>query len=165
MYQLLQGNSWLLHKVQSTRPGDTSASQQFNDSLAWDSLLNAEQARALTVPASSLSPTDLWKSVRRLERNNMNPDRHWILFWKQMSIPLSLIGMALLSLPFLLGSTRSVPVGQRIAFGGVIGISFYLVQQISGHLADILQWNAALMVLAPGLLVLCLALTLLWRAR
>jgi lipopolysaccharide export system permease protein len=163
--QLLQGSSWLLHQVHSTRPGDASANQQFRDTMAWDSLLNVEQARALTVPASSLSPTDLWKSVGRLERNNMNPDRHRILFWKQMSIPLSLIGMALLSLPFLLGSTRSVPVGQRMALGGVIGISFYLVQQISGHLAGILQWNAALTVLAPGLLVLGVALTLLWRAR
>ena len=73
--------------------------------------------------------------------------------------------MALLALPFLVGSTRSVSVGQRIAVGGLIGITYYLVQQISGHLAGIMQWNVMLTVLAPSLLVLCIAVLLLRRAN
>lgn len=82
-----------------------------------------------------------------------------------MSIPLGLLGMALLSLPFLLGSTRSVPVGQRVAMGGLTGIIYYLVQQISGHLASMLHWHVALTILAPGLLVLGIAITLLKRSN
>ena len=73
--------------------------------------------------------------------------------------------MALLALPFLVGSTRSVSVGQRIALGGLIGITYYLVQQISGHLAGIMHWNVVLVVLAPSLVVLCIAALLLRRAN
>ena len=80
-----------------------------------------------------------------------------------MSVPPGLLGMALLALPFLLGSVRSVPVGKRITYGRVIGIGYYLLQQISGYAAGILLWNIAITVLAPAIMVLLLALCLLWR--
>ena len=163
--QLLQDNTWQLQDVYETKFDNALAQTQFNDALLWHGLLSEEQTRALITPASSLAPPDLWKSIARLEENNMNSESHRVLFWMQMSIPLGVLGMALLSLPFLLGSTRSVPVGKRITVGGLIGISYYLVQQISGHLAGILQWNVALTVLAPSLLILGIALVLLKRAN
>ena len=95
----------------------------------------------------------------------MNTESQRIIFWTQVSVPVGVLGMALLALPFLVGSTRSVSVGQRIAVGGLIGITYYLVQQISGHLAGIMQWNVMLTVLAPSLLILCIAVLLLRRAN
>jgi lipopolysaccharide export system permease protein len=159
--QLLQNNTWLLHQVRETRFGETSAQTGFSETLLWETLLSEDQTHTLITPASSLAPADLWKSIQRLEVNNMNSERHRVIFWRQMSTPLGLLGMALLTIPFLLGSVRSVPVGQRIAMGGLIGISFYLLQQISGHMAGIMQWNVALTVMAPGVLVLCVATFLL----
>ncbi len=108
---------------------------------------------------------DLWKFIQRLEENNMNSESTRITFWRQMSIPPGLLGMALLAIPFLLGSVRSVPVGQRVAMGGLVGVTYYLVQQISGHLAGILHWNAALTVMAPALVILGIAVFLLKRSN
>lgn len=163
--ELLQGNTWLLHQVSETELDAAHSRTQVLDTLLWDALLSEEQTRTLITPASSLAPADLWKLIQRLEDNNMNSESHRVIFWKQMSIPAGLLGMALLALPFLLGSTRSVSVGQRITMGGLIGITYYLVQQISGHLAGIMQWNAALTVLAPGFLILGIAVFLLRRAN
>jgi len=163
--ELLQDNTWLLHEVRQTQLGKTQAQSEFKDMLLWDALLSEEQTRTLITPASSLAPADLWRFIRRLEENNMNSESSRVMFWRQMSIPLGLLGMALLSLPFLLGSTRTVPVGQRVAIGGLIGITYYLVQQISGHLAGILHWNVALTVMAPGLLILGIAIVLLKRTN
>jgi lipopolysaccharide export system permease protein len=161
--QLLQDNTWLLHQVRETRLAEASSQTQFAETLLWETLLSEDQAHTLITPAKSLAPADLWKSIQRLEDNNMNSDRQQVIFWRQMSTPLGLLGLALLTIPFLMGSVRSVPVGQRIAMGGLIGISFYLLQQISGHLAGIMQWHIALTVMAPGLLVLCVAIFLLKR--
>jgi len=163
--ELLQENTWLLREVSETRLKDGHSETRLQDQLVWDGLLSEDQTRTLIVPASTLAPLDLWRSIQRLEQNAMNSDRHRVLFWRQMSVPLGVLGMALLTLPFLLGSVRSVPVGQRIALGGVIGISYYLVQQISGHLAGIMQWNIALTVLLPALLILFIALLSLRRAN
>jgi lipopolysaccharide export system permease protein len=161
--ELLQDNTWLLHKVRETQLDDTHSQTEFKDTLLWGALLSEEQTRTLITPASSLAPMDLWKFIQRLEENNMNSESSRIMFWKQMSIPLGLLGMALLAIPFLLGSVRSVPVGQRVAMGGLVGVTYYLVQQISGHLAGILHWNAALIVMAPALVILGIAVFLLKR--
>ena len=163
--ELLKGNTWLLHNVRKTRVEEGRSDTQVVDTLMWDALLSEEQTQTLIAPASSLAPTDLWQFIQHLEENELNSESHRIMFWTQMSIPLGLLGMALLTLPFLVGSVRSVSVGQRIAMGGLIGISYYLVQQISGHLASIMSWNAAFTVLAPGVLILCVALGLLRRAN
>jgi lipopolysaccharide export system permease protein len=163
--ELLHDNTWLLYEVHDTTMEDSRSQTQFEDTLFWEALLSEEQTRTLITPASSLAPIDLWRSIARLKQNNMNSESPRILFWTQVSIPVGILGMALLALPFLVGSTRSVSVGQRIAVGSLIGITYYLVQQISGHLAGIMQWNVVLTVLAPSFLVLFIAVLLLRRAN
>jgi len=163
--ELLHDNTWLLYEVHDTRMEESRSQTQFEDTLFWEALLSEAQTRTLITPTSSLAPIDLWRSIARLEQNNMNTESQRIIFWTQMSIPVGILGMALLALPFLVGSTRSVSVGQRIAVGGLIGITYYLVQQISGHVAGIMQWNVMLTVLAPSLLILCIAVLLLRRAN
>ena len=70
--------------------------------------------------------------------------------------------MALLSLPFLVGSTRSVPVGQRITVGGTgIGITYYLAQQISGSPSRDSALECSTDRHDPGLIILGEALVLL----
>jgi lipopolysaccharide export system permease protein len=162
--ELLQSNTWLLHRVQKTELGNNHSQTRFEDTLLWEALLSEEQARTLITPASSLAPAELWKSIQRLEKNNLNSESQRIIFWTQVSIPFGVIGMALLALPFLLGSARSISVGQRIAMGGLIGITYYLAQQISGHLAGIMHWNVVLTVMAPGLVIFAVAAILLKRA-
>ncbi len=162
--ELLQDNTWLLRQVRETTLQGEHSQTQLEDVMLWQALLSEDQTRTLITPASSLSPADLWRSIRRLEENNMNSESQRVIFWTQMSIPVGILGMALMALPFLLGSVRSVSVGQRIAMGGLIGITYYLIQQISGHLAGIMQWNVVLTVLSPGLLLLVIAIVLLRRA-
>ena len=62
------------------------------------------------------------------------------------------------ALPFLLGSVRAVSASQRTMIGGLIGISFYLLQQLSGHLAGILGLNPGLVILTPPLILLAIAI-------
>lgn len=163
--ELLQDNTWVLHQVRDTTLQDRHSQTLLKDTLLWQALLSEDQTRTLMTPASSLSPADLWRSIRRLKENNLNAESQRVIFWTQISIPVGILGMALMALPFLLGSVRSVSVGQRIAMGGLIGITYYLIQQISGHLAGIMQWNVALTVLAPGLLLLGIAIILLKRSN
>lgn len=163
--QLLRDNAWQLMQVRKTQLQSDRSSTETTASMIWNELLSEEQTHALVTPASALAPGDLWRLIQRLDQNSMSSARHRVIFWKQMSIPLGLLGMALLTLPFLLGSVRSVSVGQRMTLGGIIGISYYLLQQISGHIAGILQFNIAVTVLAPGLAVLCLSLWLIWRVE
>jgi lipopolysaccharide export system permease protein len=67
--------------------------------------------------------------------------------------------MGLLSLPLMVGSTRSVSASQRIVLGGIIGIVFYLLQQATGHLAGLFNLIPSVTILTPVLVLLTIAVT------
>lgn len=164
--QLLQARSadyagddnWLLSGVVNSELQRTQVQETTRDSLLWKNLLSAEQAAVLILPLEALAPSDLVKTIANLKRNQLDTHTYEIVFWQQVSLLPGLLAMALLSLPFLLGATRSVSASQRAMIGGLIGIGFYLVQQLSGHLAGLFGMNPALVIITPSLLLLGVAI-------
>jgi lipopolysaccharide export system permease protein len=109
------------------------------------------------LPLEALAPSDLVKIISNLKRNQLDTHHYEVVFWQQVSLLPGLLAMALLSLPFLLGSVRSVSASQRAIIGGLIGIGFYLLQQLSGHLAGLLGLNPSIVLLTPPFVLLLIA--------
>ena len=156
-------DNWLLSGVvqselQKTKAHETRVRETAGESMLWEDLLSAEQASVLMLPLQALAPNDLVKTIANLRRNQLDTHAYEIVLWQQVSLLPALLAMALLSLPFLLGSVRSVSAGQRVMIGGLIGIGFYLVQQLSGHLAGILGMNPSFVILTPPLILLAVAI-------
>ena len=151
-------DSWLLGDVLQSDLQQTQVGEKVESSMYWQDLLSAEQASVLILPLQALAPNDLVKMIVSLKRNGLDTHRYEIVFWQQLSLLPSLLAMALLSLPLLLGSVRSVSAGQRVMIGGLIGIGFYLVQQLSGHLAGILGMNPSLVIMTPSIIMLGVAI-------
>jgi len=147
-------NDWLLTDVLQTQLGESVARTVRRPTMLWPDLLSSKQAGSLILPIQALSPINLYRYINYLEENKINTRQYQTIFWQQMSIPLYLVAMAMLSLPFLLGSARHISISQRITVGAVIGIGFYLIQQISGNLANLLELNPLLTMLTPSLLLL-----------
>ncbi len=150
--------NWLLTNVLESRFRQAQVIETRRDSMQWDGLLSADQAAVLILPLEALAPNDLVKTIRNLKRNELDTHQYEVVFWQQVSLLPSLLAMSLLSLPFLLGSVRAVSAGQRAMIGGLIGIGFYLLQQLSGHLAGIFGLNPALVILLPPFLLLAIAI-------
>lgn len=126
--------------------------------MEWRALLSAEQAAALILPLEALAPNHLLKTIANLKQNQLDTHRYEIVFWQQASLLPSLLALALMSLPLLLGSVRAVSASQRVLTGGLIGIGFYLLQQLSGHMAGILGLNPALLIMTPPFVLLAIAI-------
>jgi lipopolysaccharide export system permease protein len=169
--QLLQASSadyagddnWLLSGVVNSELLQTQVLESTHDSMLWKNLLSAEQASVLMLPLEALAPNDLYKTIQNLKSNQLDTHTYEIVFWQQVSLLPGLMAMALLSLPFLLGATRAVSASQRAMIGGLIGIGFYLVQQLSGHLAGLFGMNPALVIMTPSLLLLAIAIAAIRR--
>jgi lipopolysaccharide export system permease protein len=73
--------------------------------------------------------------------------------------------MALLGVPFVVGSTRSLAAGSRISIGIVIGILFYLAERTLGQVALLYALPPTVMAVGPDLFILVLAIFALSRAR
>lgn len=156
-------DNWLLSDVVQSELQNTSLQQDkvhetMQKTVLWKDLLSAEQASVLMLPLAALAPNDLVKTIENLRRNQLDTHVYEIALWQQVSLLPSLLAMALLSLPLLLGSVRTISASQRIMIGGLIGITFYLLQQLSGHLAGIFGINPSLVILTPPFILLALAI-------
>ncbi|MEJ8567137.1 LPS export ABC transporter permease LptG [Elongatibacter sediminis] len=150
-------DDWRLDSVTVTRMGDWAAEEEHRESLDWPGLLSREQAGILVRPLETLAPHELVRLIGIQRANGLNDQAHRVTLWQQLSIPVALIGMALLSLPLLLGSVRMVSAGSRVVIGGFVGIAFYLVQQLTGHLAGLFSLNPPLLIMTPAVVLLIVA--------
>ena len=153
----IEQENWLLIDVLESRFEGEQVREIKRDNIHWDALLSADQAAALILPLEALAPNDLLKTIGNMKKNQLDTHRYEIVLWQQVSLLPSLLAMALMSLPLLLGSVRTVSASQRALTGGLIGIGFYLLQQLSGHLAGILGLNPSLLILTPPFVLLIIA--------
>ncbi len=149
----------LLTDVLESRFQNAKVLETARANMQWNGLLSAEQASVLILPLEALAPNDLVNTIVNLRRNQLDTHQYEVVLWQQISLLPGLLAMALMSLPFLLGSVRAVSASQRAMIGGLIGIGFYLLQQLSGHLAGILGLDPSLVILTPPFILLGIAIT------
>ena len=150
--------TWLLTNVLESSFQEERVTETRRDKMRWDDLLSAEQASVLILPLEALAPNDLLRTITNLKRNQLDTHQYEVVLWQQISLLPGLLAMALMSLPFLLGSVRMVSASQRVMIGGLIGIGFYLLQQLTGHMAGVLGLNPALVILTPPFVLLAIAI-------
>jgi len=150
--------NWLLTNVLESSFQEARVVETKRDNMRWDGLLSAEQASVLILPLEALAPNDLLKTIANLKRNQLDTHQYEVVLWQQVSLLPGLLAMALMSLPFLLGSVRAVSASQRVMVGGLIGIVFYLLQQLSGHMAGIFGLNPSVVILTPPFILLAIAI-------
>jgi len=148
---------WVLKDVTVTSIAGHGVEVEQHEELRWPALLSPEQVAVLVLPLEALAPSDLWRLIDFQRDNGLDTHRYRVVLWQQLSIAVAVIGMALLALPMLQGSIRAIPASQRVVMGGFIGIGFYLLQQLSGHVASLLKWNPPGIILTPAVVVLVVA--------
>lgn len=151
---IVRDGTWLLNNVTRTELSGMTASDSQVDSIVWPSQLSQEQTNIFVLPLEALAPHELVLYIRHLRENGLDTHHFRVIFWKQVSVAIAVIAMGLLSLPLLVGSTREISAGQRIVMGGVFGIIFYLMQQLTGHLAGLFNLVPSLTIMTPVFLLL-----------
>ena len=162
---VLEDGSWLLQEVSESRLDQPASAQLYSKSDIWVNALSSDQTAILTAPVESLSLLELWRFIDTLHANGLGAHRYRVQLWQQLGVPISLLAMSLLGLPFVLGSLRSVPIARRIAAGGGVGIAVYLVEQLSIHSAVLFELNPVVSSLLPESLILLIALWLISKAE
>jgi lipopolysaccharide export system permease protein len=153
----LGAETWLLEDVIRTSLEGMTANEERLHILEWRDLLSEEQANILILPVEALAPYDLVRYITHLQANDLDTHQFRVIFWQQMSIAIAVLAMGLLSLPLLVGSTRAISASQRIVLGGIIGIVFYLLQQLTGHLAGLFSLVPSITILTPAVVLLAVA--------
>lgn len=160
---ILDDGRWLLYEVRDSKPGTESSSESHHARLRWNSGLGAEQSANLVAPVEALAPNDLYRYILVLEDNQLNAMRYRVMFWQKIGLPVELLAMALIGLPFILGTSRNRAMVQRVAIGAGLGVLVYFSNHLVGQAAVIYRIDPLLAGVAPDVLLLGLAALAIWR--
>jgi lipopolysaccharide export system permease protein len=154
--QFASDGSWLLEDAERTEfspGGDVSrVDRTVSPSLRWPTQITPEMVSVALLKPDRMSTIDLFTYIRHLEANGQTSQRYEIEFWRKVFYPLSCIVMVVLALPFAYLHFRSSGITSYVFGGVLIGISFFLLNNVFGYIGNLQNWWPWLTAAAPGLI-------------
>ena len=113
---------------------------------------------AALLTAKNMSTLDLWRYTSHLADQDQAVQGYQIQFWKKALYPLACVVMVALALPFAYLHARAGGVSYKVFGGIMLGISFVLLNNASGHLGLLRQWTPWMAAAAPSGLYLLISM-------
>ena len=113
-------------------------------------------ARVLT--PERMSFTDLLDYVRYLNQNRLVSDRQIVAIWRKLIYPFTLLAMITIAAPIGFMQTRRGGVGVKIFLGILLGVGFFMLNQLALNVGMLNRWPAWVTAVAPNALALGVAL-------
>jgi lipopolysaccharide export system permease protein len=170
--QFAADQSWTLLKAERTefliRPSNDRLNKALEtasltrirlESMRWPTEISAEMVSVALLKPDQMATIDLFNYVQHLKANGQSAQRYEIEFWKKVFYPLSCLVMVILSLPFAYLHFRAGGIATYVFAGVMIGISFFLLNNVFGHIGNLQKWEPWLAAAAPGLLYTGISLT------
>jgi lipopolysaccharide export system permease protein len=139
-----------------TKPASIKQSQL--ETYRWPTELNANMVTVALLKPDRMGTLDLYRYIRHLDANKQVAQLYEIQFWKKVFYPLSCIVMLVLALPFAYLHFRSGGITAYVFGGVMVGISFFVLNNIFDYFGNLLAWNPLFIAAAPSLVYLLLSL-------
>ena len=124
----------------------------------WRNSISAETVSVALLKPERMATLDLFNYVRHLDANGQTAQRYEIAFWKKVFYPLSCIVMVMLALPFAYLHFRTSGIAGYVFAGVMIGISFFMLNNVFGYIGNLRSWQPWLAAATPGLLYMAVSL-------
>lgn len=125
----------------------------------WATRISADMVTAALLKPDRMKTIDLFQYIRHLDANGQSAQRYAIEFWRKVFYPMSCIVMVVLALPFAYLHFRSSGITGYVFGGVMIGISFFLLNNVFGFIGNLRDWQPWLTAAAPGLIYTLASLT------
>ncbi len=169
-----EGNAWVLSRATRTEFGARGGaaagttggkaveaariSRSTQETFRWGNNISAEMVSVALLKPERMATIDLFNYVRHLDANGQTAQRYEIEFWKKVFYPLSCLVMVMLALPFAYLHFRSGGIAAYVFAGVMIGISFFLLNNVFGYIGNLRSWQPWLAAATPGLLYMTVSL-------
>ena len=157
-------SAWNLTDVETTQwpqPGADGRSQVLvtrQASAEWHSTLTADVVSAAVLPVSTMSTIELWRYSAHLDDQEQASQTHQIRFWRKALYPLACLVMVALALPFAYLHARAGGISFKVFGGVMLGISFVLLSNLSGHLGMLRGWTPWMAAATPSIVYLLMSM-------
>lgn len=128
------------------------------ETFRWPTEISQEMVSVALLKPERMSTVDLFGYIRHLDANGQTAQRYEIEFWKKVFYPLSCLVMVILALPFAYLHFRSGGIASYVFAGVMIGISFFLLNNVFGYVGNLQNWQPWVAAATPGLLYMAISL-------
>lgn len=167
-----RGVGWTLNDidetrfVSETRPDGLFAHQpmvyrtevRHEPTRVWAAELDPNVFESVFVDPQKMSTWTLWKYIDHLRETRQSAARHEIALWQKAVYPLAVAIMVLLGLPFAYMHVRSGGVSLKIFVGIMLGVGFFLFNNLAANLGVLNGWPPVFTATLPSAVALALAL-------
>jgi lipopolysaccharide export system permease protein len=159
------GGTWRLGNVTEETVTDSQFSVRHFAQMDWPGFVQPTEIRLLMLPPDALPPLALFNYIGVLDQRHQHAIRYRQELWATLSIPVSMLAMIMMATAFVFSAARARSAGQQIIIGGILGIGFLFLQQITAYLVLLLDLEPAPATLALPLLLSAAACLQLSRAQ
>lgn len=154
---------WMLIQVNKSIFNGESISRVYKKQLFYEGGLSEKLLESLVVNPQQMSSSDLYNYVNFLQENKLNHAAESLTFWKKVYSPLTVIVMAVLAIPFVLGSQRNNNTGQRIITGILLGLVYTILDNVLIQLGEQMKLAAVVNAIIPTFIFIVITSYLLYR--
>lgn len=151
--------------VPSSGPGEAVLGEQtakvnkgLIENFRWPTEMSEEMVSVSLLKPERMGTLDLFNYIRHLDANGQTAQRYEIEFWKKVFYPLSCLVMVILALPFAYLHFRSGGITGYVFAGVMIGISFFLLNNVFGYIGNLRSWQPWFAAAAPGMMYMAVSL-------
>lgn len=156
---------WKLRDIQRTRFEADRVVADHVDEDQYAGHMSPEVLRLFVLEADSLTTLGLQRLIGYLNDNGLDSRSYQLSLWRKLVTPLTVMAMMLFAVPFVLGSQRGGGAGQRLLVGILVGLVFYVVNEVTASIGQLYGWHPLLAAGLPTAGLGALALLRLQRAR
>lgn len=132
-------------------------------SRTLDTTLTPERLIARVLTPERMSVSTLLDYISYLKNNNLKTDRQVVALWRKAAYPFTLLVMITIAAPISFMQTRRGGVGGKVFIGILLGVGFFMLNQLALNVGMLSSWAPWITALLPNLsagLVALLALML-----
>jgi lipopolysaccharide export system permease protein len=146
---IAQGDGWILANYAETRFFADGITALRLEESARDYGLNAELLELSIVREDLLDTPGLQRYIAYLQSNGLDADRYLIAYWGRIARVAAVVFMTMLALPFVFGGLRTAGTGGRLIAGLVLGLAFYVADEMLANSSEVFQLDPLLVAWAP----------------
>lgn len=125
------GKHWEMFDVRSTEFRERRAQSSTVKQMAWETDIDPALFQASVLPPERQTMRSLYQYLRYLRDYELDASLYELAFWSRAAVPVMVLIMALLAIPFVVGPLRTTGAGQRMFVGMVVGVVFFLFNEIT----------------------------------
>ena len=158
-------NEWELSNLAETSFASDGVKTRHVELSTQPNNLSPDLVGLAVVRPASLTGMALFRYMRYLRINGLDPTRYEVAFWGRIASAIAVTPMAMLALPFVFGRLRSSGAGARMLLGVVIGLAYFLASRGLADGGEVYGLSAVMVAWAPTIALTAITGIALARAK